>query len=578
MLSDSGHRQIECRERLSAAFSHSAEAIEVANLSVPCAMPERDSWPGYIAMDSVTSMDSAGSCDSVVSVNSAFSDDSLEYLSAEERACLMFLEETIESLEAEEDSGLSTDEREDRLPVPDESDYPHSDPTVEPDKHHKPSHLVQHLLALADRNSSIQPKDEVVTETEAEPISVRPTSLIDLPPDRVDLVHQPIDTNPDTDPCQSDQRAALSSTLLLIPPPTDFRDEPKSVVLRGGGTPKPKRPLSEADIMKILKRSVSKEEAKPSIETADDQSLDSSDSPPPFEPQLPAPLEVDELKSPPPAVAPKPKQLPPNIILKSHKGIIPSPVSSPDQSIGSSCTSPSDMVLMDPQKVRMEALRKLGLLKDDETDSGPTLSPRIESPKLRRSLEPSPSPLIPAHADFPQTDAPEALTSPTLPPAMETQGSRFRGEYRERSSSDLPSFIPSSRALSMGVKSATLERLGPSPSYTSMSRYSSDSDEDEPFEAPTASSLVQLRNARPRPVSLGNGRDFRPIQGDHPQTVSPFSTMDQSTEFGDSIQHLHSSDSPRFPRPQCVSVLINPHSLSDEDHREALRKLGLLED
>lgn len=43
------------------------------------------------------------------------SDDSLEHLSPEERACLMFLEETIESLDAEDDSGLSNDEP-DQLP------------------------------------------------------------------------------------------------------------------------------------------------------------------------------------------------------------------------------------------------------------------------------------------------------------------------------------------------------------------------------------------------------------------------------------------------------------------------------
>lgn len=45
------------------------------------------------------------------------SDDSLEHLSAEEKACLMFLEETIESLDTEEDSGLSNDEP-DQLPCP----------------------------------------------------------------------------------------------------------------------------------------------------------------------------------------------------------------------------------------------------------------------------------------------------------------------------------------------------------------------------------------------------------------------------------------------------------------------------
>ncbi|XP_068172475.1 specifically androgen-regulated gene protein [Antennarius striatus] len=65
----------------------------------------------------MASMNSAGSCDSVVSANSGFSKDSLEHLSAEEKACLMFLEETIESLDTEEDSGLSNDEP-DQLPNP----------------------------------------------------------------------------------------------------------------------------------------------------------------------------------------------------------------------------------------------------------------------------------------------------------------------------------------------------------------------------------------------------------------------------------------------------------------------------
>lgn len=36
----------------------------------------------------------------------------MEHLSAEERACLMYLEETIEALEVQEDSGLSNDEAE----------------------------------------------------------------------------------------------------------------------------------------------------------------------------------------------------------------------------------------------------------------------------------------------------------------------------------------------------------------------------------------------------------------------------------------------------------------------------------
>ncbi|KAJ1138314.1 hypothetical protein NDU88_004701 [Pleurodeles waltl] len=64
-----------------------------------------------------------GSCDSVASItsnHSALSDESYDYLSAEERDVLMYLEETIDSLDTEGDSGLSTDdsERAEEVPVP----------------------------------------------------------------------------------------------------------------------------------------------------------------------------------------------------------------------------------------------------------------------------------------------------------------------------------------------------------------------------------------------------------------------------------------------------------------------------
>lgn len=37
-----------------------------------CAMPKSDAWPGGVAMESLSNMDSAGSCDSVISMNSAY--------------------------------------------------------------------------------------------------------------------------------------------------------------------------------------------------------------------------------------------------------------------------------------------------------------------------------------------------------------------------------------------------------------------------------------------------------------------------------------------------------------------------
>ncbi|KAG1950057.1 specifically androgen-regulated protein-like [Pimephales promelas] len=79
-------------------------------------MPIRDMSQDGNVLDTVGEIDSNGSRDSMVSFNSCFSDESLEYLSAEEKACLMYLEETIQSLDTEDDSGLSNDEPE-QLPA-----------------------------------------------------------------------------------------------------------------------------------------------------------------------------------------------------------------------------------------------------------------------------------------------------------------------------------------------------------------------------------------------------------------------------------------------------------------------------
>ncbi|KAM4699314.1 specifically androgen-regulated gene protein [Discoglossus pictus] len=76
-------------------------------------MPESVLWTQHVGMEALNSVGSTGSCDSMESISSnhsAFSGDSYDHLSAEERECLMFLEETIDSLENEADSGLSNDE------------------------------------------------------------------------------------------------------------------------------------------------------------------------------------------------------------------------------------------------------------------------------------------------------------------------------------------------------------------------------------------------------------------------------------------------------------------------------------
>ncbi|KAJ8378046.1 hypothetical protein AAFF_G00249170 [Aldrovandia affinis] len=435
----------------------------------PCAMPKSDTWPGGVAMESMTSMDSAGSCDSMVSVNSGFSDDSLEHLSAEERECLLFLEETIESLEVEEDSGLSNDEHDD-LPVPgslaakmadlsssmgqgrlDEvSKYPYDDPVTELGMDHKPfSYLVPTPLVLANSGSNTLPK----TGTVAEPLPTISNCLTDLP--------------------QTGLHGRASPA---------------------GGPPRGQDTLVQGGIAQ------------------------------------------DDPKTSPPAVAPKPKRLPSNIILKTHKSPISSPVSSPDPAASHACLSPSERVMMDPQKVRMEALRKLGLLKEDEVNSGPAHSP-LHSPKFHR-FTPSESP---TSTDPPQSDTAKTLHSPAKAPAEP----KSCGGYRERSRSELLAVLRPPPANPKGGKSTTLERSGSADGSSSTGH------------APLASDRI---------------RDFRAMQSDAPQKSPATAAAEKAIELGDGVR------SHKLPRSQGISVLITPHSKSGEERREALRKLGLLKD
>ncbi|KAG7472105.1 hypothetical protein MATL_G00105060 [Megalops atlanticus] len=559
---------------------------------LPCAMPKSDTWPGGIAMETMTSMDSAGSCDSVVSANSGFSDDSLEYLSAEERACLMFLEETIESLEAEEDSGLSNDEP-DCLPAPgslatkvahlsssmnhnkldDVTRNPYDDPISEADKDHKPLHsyLVPTPLILANSGGTVLPKPK----PEADPSPALSTCLTDLPPDRVDLVLPPSDTSPDSKPSKGHQRVPSEVNVVVIPPPSDFRDDPVEVKDPQGD--RTKGPLTSDELAQMRKRASLKKapQASPEMKhTAKpppiDLSRNGSAPPSPSEAQ-PAPLhESSEPKTSPPTVAPKPKRLPSNIILKTHKA----PVHGMDAGASQTCTSPGERVMMDPQKVRMEALRKLGLLKEDEADSGPPAHSPLHSPKTRMSWGASPAPVSPVSTDPPRSETAKAPPSPSPPPALkEAQDPKMSRGHRERSQSDLPTASRPSLT-TPGVKSATLERSGLSGSSGPPARIT---------PARIWSSPSQLRHTRPRPASLGNGKDFSVIQGDAPQPAAT-AAAPKPPEVGDGSRSLPGfvapppSSSHKLPRSQGISVLITPRSKTGEDRREALRKLGLLKD
>ncbi|XP_035594520.1 specifically androgen-regulated gene protein-like isoform X1 [Oncorhynchus keta] len=635
-------------------------------------MAKSDTWPGGVAMESLINMDSAGSYDSVVSMNSGFSDDSLEYLSVEERACLMFLESTIESLEMEEDSGLSNDEPDpsslaaehDHLSMgqtslEDVSKLQHDDSGRD-----RKSYLncrVPTPLLLANGLASIQLKvtgatthpstptaaielkaplvatqpstpgavtdlkpqkviteptvPEVVTDPKAPKIATVPkTSELssdikapglatitkvpvlstefktskttpslatsDLPTDD-SVDNMPKGVSVDSKPAKCNTKVPSELDLKLIPPPSDFRDDeleeksdpPVPAELRG--------PLTYNELEQ-LRRQVSMKRAAPASPGAQDA--------PPSKPCVDLPVSAQALPSPSdvlptpipealepksrPAVAPKPKRLPSNIILKSHKlDSHPSP-------------SPIDRSMIDPQKVRREALRKLGLLKTEDGDSGPVVSSKSRkswaSPPSHSLVTtqtkapakiPTPAPVpaitltpvpaitltpVPAPALTPAlVPAPVSATIPAPPTTPAPVPAQFSDNAKTLPSpATLPS-PPKHIPPPIGVKSATLERSG-----KGLSSYVASNASLRANQGPkVALSPGNLRNSRPRPASLGTGKDFVNVQGEasHPQPV-------------------HGESHNKLPRSHGISVLICPNSKSGEDRREALKKLGLLGD
>lgn len=412
-------------------------------------------------------------------------------------------------------------------------------------------------------------------------------------------------------PSTSQSAKASEIDLSLIPPPSDFRDDP-------GPPPqleKAKNPPSSAGVSKNKPGAIVDLEQlrqRASVKTTSVSSpvtQEPADKLPELSPlavspgpQMSPPPEAIEPRSPP-AVAPKPKKLPANIILKSHK------TAAADGNSGHSVPTSSDRVLLDPQRVRMEALRKLGLLKSDEVDSGPVLSPKL-SPKTRRSWAAPSSPISPAALHTPPTTPSYARVNSPSPAAVSPSGPSPAPAVRP------PVIVPAPAAFSdpgglmlsdnelsavkdvsgatvnlqvntpphtppalvkqltppKAVKSATLERSGLGLSSYMASQESSEADQGMNVKL----SPRQLRNNRPRPASLGSGKEFSSAQAEGSQVGHPASKEPDLRRSLPASQH--SGDSQKLPRSQGISVLICPRAENGDGRREALRRLGLLRD
>lgn len=583
----------------------------------PCEMPKSDTWPGGIAIESLSNMESSGSCDSVISVNSGCSEDSMEHLSAEERACLMYLEETIEALEVQEDSGFSNDEpdpvlqaeRMGQMRVNEDSEGDQSSDKSEIHETSEPqSSPVSSTNATEQETSVTQPSPpdaESVTSVEIQPTPTQ-SEVLYLSKDGADadiqVVSSASQSTQDTEP----KMIEVEPDLGLIPPPSDFMDDPEpppqpEEARELPPTPvKPNnKPAAKVDLEKLRKRA---SEKRTSVSSPGSQDLPNKSpelSPSAMSPgpqsSLPHP-EAVEPKSPP-AVAPKPKKLPANIILKSHKA------AAADSSSGHSLSTSSDRVLLDPQKVRIEALRKLGLLKSEEVDSGPVLSPK-HSPKTRKSWATPPSPVSPAAPQTPPLTPTHTRLNSSSPASVSPQSPQASSGPSTAPTDLPPDFLPAPAAFSdpdgqdasglintpvntpprtppalikkqtppKSVKSATLDRSG-----LGLSNYMTSEDSSEAVESiRSRQSPGQLRNNRPRPASLGSRQEFPSGQGEGLQLGHvPSKEPDIRKSLPAFQQH---GDSQNLPRSQGISVLICPRAENGDDRREALRRLGLLRD
>ncbi|NXS24955.1 SARG protein, partial [Mystacornis crossleyi] len=510
----------------------------------------------------------SGSCDSMVSTasnHSQRSDNSYDYLSVEEKECLMFLEETIGSLDAEGDSGVSTDDTDSGEPArPRKGPVPRGklETLLQPGRargmslagragqgpgwgggaggSHRPAAAAGagHRLERAQQNHGAEHLGNRAPSTDQQrgaeqrsgkSVSASPSSAPAAAPSPG---YSSLPRNSPAANGASGSKGSVHTAPAGKPAqevPKEGRPDPastgsrtKSVIIQ------PPEPFQ--DDLEWSRSHRSDAEGEAAKETKIWTSWGHLEKSTLEE----APQDHDAKRGPP--TAPKPRKLPPNIILKTSRN---SPVplgtehnqkvkAAPPPSATSHPSPASDSTAergnsghLDPkekEKARREALEKLGLSQDRREPSA-HLHPHPRETPL-------PIPGQPAEGSVPGIRQ-MAFKSNTLERSGVGLGSSISGtkEQNARSSSS-----------SLG-KMSFIERLAPS----------------------------FLRGSRPRPASLGAGKDFAGLKEQEEQ---------------DKSSKRRSHPLPSFPRPprSAVSVKISPKGAADENRREALKKLGLLKE
>ncbi|XP_034028757.1 specifically androgen-regulated gene protein [Thalassophryne amazonica] len=592
-------------------------------------MSKSGTWPGGIALEPSGNMDSAGSCDSVISMNSADSEDSMEHLSAEERACLLYLEEMIESLEVQEDSGLSNDEPDSGRVAKKSTHLTAHDIfklKSEPKKSHKlstplpegtgrfPPRVPEVPVEPETRSFAIQHKPECYALNH----TAEPQSLVSAQPsDTTELKQTASQTEaslaaggdgnpPNTQLYSGPPPNASKGAFGLIPPPSDFRDESAPQPRKVKAISRPavaagRHSTKSVNVEQLLHRVPIKGNSATSCTSKETSLMPGGEAwSPPHTSGFQSNSFTPTVPRSPPAVAPKPAKNAPSIMMMLQKMSLPGS----DSNLDHPAQTSSNELAMDPEQIHLEALRKLGLLKNDETNSSPILNPK-RSPKSRSSWAAPGSPLLPAtpqsstppatpsyahissrppfpeplpspspaveslpHADQPAEvlPAPPAFSDPVEPLWSDTEPT---GDVKTQENT--PPVISPPMG---GLESAPRDRSSPG-----LSNYTISPDLSESGPSVSGDQIVgPLRNARPRPASLGSKTEFSNIQEAGLQAgQAPSKDLSSRRSLHASGYH-HSADPQKQPGSYGVSVLICPRGQSQEARREALKKLGLLRD
>ncbi|XP_060087261.1 specifically androgen-regulated gene protein [Heteronotia binoei] len=580
-------------------------------------MPKKDLWVGTTDPDPAAVVGSADSCDSMISNDSSqseMSDSGYDYLSVEEKECLMFLEETLDSLDAEADSGLSTDEAEIAVPSKHPRTWPQRDNPKELDhenlgKHQKneqrskkgvsgfvsvtcPGYhsLPRNVGVRKDPQTNKHSLTEMAGSNTNDPKTLPQLHMNSWRSHKLGTVDMPNDQ-----PSISTYIKTPDLESVVIPPPEPFQDQWRSHFTTGQepallnkdsckdlekGTPCHSEVKRNIDIIEgyearatqqqfssqkvglaLGKHTVLKPLSPPPNKKITESAQDNYKKPMVEE----SPLDSSLKQGPP--TAPKPRKLPPNIILKTSKNnglsltvesssklkVLSPSNGRPRAATGDFSTEKMHSLQKEQDRARREALEKLGLPQDKDPDDHGAKNSAL--PKSRETSRASSRENV-------------NVDNIAVNKKPEQQHSQVGGKGFCPMEINIPGIKQAS------FKSNTLERSG-----VGLSSYVSSGSEDKNIKNSSSVGKTSfldkispsfLRNSRPRTASLGMGNDFTDLKENRMQNYE--------IEKSDKRRSYPLQIPAKLPRPPCVSVKITPKGATDEDRKEALKKLGLLKD